>query len=302
VSGKNRICFDCGGAFTEEEAEAHSCPPKEPQPSQGAGAEEMAEAWIAEQREKRSRWDAMENCYRVDIGIVETWLAGHASGYSKGREEQQKRIAEIKVATEKQVATLQAQLAEAQKAHHAASANYHEERLRNRELEAHLDIVRDGGTMTYKELLAERDTLKAQLEVAVNGHIVRLWGQDAATTISELRAKLAEAQKELETHRALLKDICEQWNEDCDPACDRHAHASGCKSVDIANAKRALQAERDSLRSSLAVATGALENIAGQSKWHINADELRAFKVCEELANSALAAMGKVGGPQEGEK
>lgn len=70
-------------------------PPKEPQPSQGAGAEEMAEAWIAEQREKRSRWDAMENCYRVDIGIVETWLAGHASGYSKGRASQDARIGEL---------------------------------------------------------------------------------------------------------------------------------------------------------------------------------------------------------------
>jgi len=99
----------------------HTCrpqPPKEPQPSQGAGAEEEAEAWLAEQREKRSRWDAMENCYRFNIGIVETWLAGHASGYSKGREEQQKRIAELEAQvasvaheSEKHLLSLRASLA-----------------------------------------------------------------------------------------------------------------------------------------------------------------------------------------------
>lgn len=170
-------------------------PPKEPQPSQGAGAEEMAEAWIAEQREKRSRWDAMENCYRVDIGIVETWLAGHAKGIEEGfaraiaaAMDQQSKT-EI---AEKRIAELE------------------------RELRTEREVVKNY-QFSCETLTEQRDTLKAQLE----------------------------------THRALLKEICEQWNEDCDPACDRHAHASGCKSVDIANAKRALQAERDTLKAQL---------------------------------------------------
>lgn len=51
-----------------------------------------------------------------------------------------------------------------------------------------------------------------------------------------------------DTLKEHFKELCQEWNEDCEPDCDSYGHSGKCKAVDLANAKRALNAERDQLR------------------------------------------------------
>lgn len=46
-----------------------------------------------------------------------------------------------------------------------------------------------------------------------------------------------------------LKDICEEWNEDCNPTCNSHAHDETCKRANIAEAKKAMRLEIARLKS-----------------------------------------------------
>jgi|SRR3990167_863321 len=49
--------------------------------------------------------------------------------------------------------------------------------------------------------------------------------------------------KELSNLRSLLKDLCEEWNEDCDPDCSSYGHSHTCQSTNIVQAKRAMREE-----------------------------------------------------------
>lgn len=53
------------------------------------------------------------------------------------------------------------------------------------------------------------------------------------------------------TKDLLIKDICEQWNEDCEESCDSYAHSENCKATDIGNAKKALKEENIKLRNTI---------------------------------------------------
>lgn len=53
--------------------------------------------------------------------------------------------------------------------------------------------------------------------------------------------------KENENLHLLLKDICGEWNEDCDEDCDNIAHSETCKAVNIAEAKKAMREEIENL-------------------------------------------------------
>jgi hypothetical protein len=53
--------------------------------------------------------------------------------------------------------------------------------------------------------------------------------------------------KENENLHLLLKDICGEWNEDCDEACDSWGHTETCKMVSIAEAKKAMREEIERL-------------------------------------------------------
>src|SRR3990167_6881555 len=57
--------------------------------------------------------------------------------------------------------------------------------------------------------------------------------------------------KELSNLRSLLKDLCEEWNEDCDPDCSSYGHSHTCKSTHISEAKRARGEEIAEYRKAL---------------------------------------------------
>ncbi len=70
---------------------------------------------------------------------------------------------------------------------------------------------------------------------------------DTAKTCSNAAAQIrSDAQQIMELARRdnwhkVCKEICEEWNEDCDPECDSVSHTETCKAVFIAQAKRALR-------------------------------------------------------------
>lgn len=160
--------------------------------------------------------------------LTDAFLAGRASQDARIGEQ----LAEIKVATEKQVATLQAQLASSDELYRAAMEKW-----------------------------------------------------------NHAQAQLAEAQKESKANF----DAAASWK------------AEALRQQELGDSREfELMEERDSLRSSLALAADALAQIA----WRPLTDD---FAYCHnhnlwindmeaETARKALAAMGKVGGPQEGER
>jgi len=68
---------------------------------------------------------------------------------------------------------------------------------------------------------------------------------------------------EVENLRATLKDICEEWNEDCDPQCDSHGHTETCKATNIANAKRAMLERAEAAEQRAAELQRRLDAITG---------------------------------------
>lgn len=67
--------------------------------------------------------------------------------------------------------------------------------------------------------------------------------------VAELSAAVVQLRAERDAARATLKEICAEWNEGCDPACDSAGHSTTCKATSIAVAKRALQADLDAARA-----------------------------------------------------
>lgn len=81
--------------------------------------------------------------------------------------------------------------------------------------------------------------------------------------VAEVRADEAEVTRltqALDNSRALVKDICAEWHEACDEACDAWGHTGTCRATSIAAAKRALQAERDQQARALGTLREALED------------------------------------------
>lgn len=75
-----------------------------------------------------------------------------------------------------------------------------------------------------------------------------------ATALDDAERQGREAGKAENVNlKALLKDICDEWNEGCDPACDSYGHEKTCKSVNIANAKRALQSQLEGAQAEIAL-------------------------------------------------
>lgn len=85
--------------------------------------------------------------------------------------------------------------------------------------------------------------------------------------------EMRRLQAELANSRAVVKDICAEWHEDCEPCCDSFGHAENCRAVSIAAAKRALneevvglRAECDALLDLLRKAYDAMREPTGE--WH----------------------------------
>jgi hypothetical protein len=55
--------------------------------------------------------------------------------------------------------------------------------------------------------------------------------------------EMATLTKQLATSRSLVKEICDEWNEPCNVTCSSYGHDRSCKSVNIAEAKRAMAQE-----------------------------------------------------------
>ncbi len=69
-----------------------------------------------------------------------------------------------------------------------------------------------------------------------------------ADEMDRLRATISRLESEKANLKALLKDICDEWNEGCDPTCDSMAHTETCKAQNIAEAKRAMRETISRLR------------------------------------------------------
>ncbi len=57
----------------------------------------------------------------------------------------------------------------------------------------------------------------------------------------EVTCELEKSEKRAALLEKVLKDICDEWNEGCEPACDSVCHSPLCKAINIAEAKRAMR-------------------------------------------------------------
>lgn len=109
------------------------------------------------------------------------------------------------------------------------------------------DATPGGWTAFHPELIfmangISADTAEGPAVLAqMNWHIPN-WKENAAL-IAAAPSALRFLLDELKTARNLIKEICAEWNEDCEVSCDKWGHDGECKSVSIAAAKRALQSK-----------------------------------------------------------
>lgn len=87
-------------------------------------------------------------------------------------------------------------------------------------------------------------------------------------TIALLREQVRLLRAELENSRGVVKDICAEWHEDCEPCCDSFGHAKNCRATNIATAKRALNEEVVRLRAELAEKNDALQFVERWANHH----------------------------------
>lgn len=65
--------------------------------------------------------------------------------------------------------------------------------------------------------------------------------------IDELKSQIAEA----ETAKKLLKEFCAEWNERCEPTCDKWGHEEECAATNLIQAKKNMQAKIDTANTIL---------------------------------------------------
>lgn len=108
------------------------------------------------------------------------------------------------------------------------------------ELTAKVMLLRDMANELYAER-TEREKLDAELAAIAYGNNR---GKAALDELNKLRSslstELAAANERADTWHKAVKDICDEWNEDCDAYCGQY-HTETCKAVNIAQAKRALR-------------------------------------------------------------
>ncbi len=63
------------------------------------------------------------------------------------------------------------------------------------------------------------------------------------------QGEIAELTKQRDSWHRIVKNICEEWNETCEPLCDSYMHDENCKAVSIATAKKAMREEIERLRA-----------------------------------------------------
>ena len=91
-------------------------------------------------------------------------------------------------------------------------------------------------------------------------------------------------EQERDNAKQLVKEICAEWHEDCEPCCDSYGHDENCRAVNIAAAKRAMQDEIKRLRTA---EQHALSVVRAQQETE---DKLRA-ELAEWKASPVLARM-----------
>lgn len=136
--------------------------------------------------------------------------------------------------------------------------------------------------------LAEKAELNCSglitVEIDLRNEIERLkkdW-EDARTARWDfLETKIESAEKERDSVKELVKDLCAEWNEDCNETCDSYAHDETCRAVNIAEAKRAMREEIAQLRAELS----ALRDVAEAAR------EFRTGYEKTSFTNSTLAKL-----------
>lgn len=67
----------------------------------------------------------------------------------------------------------------------------------------------------------------------------------------DVTAELEKSEKRIGLLEKVLKDICEEWNEGCEPSCNSVCHAPECKAINIAEAKRAMRLALDAAQAQI---------------------------------------------------
>ena len=116
-----------------------------------------------------------------------------------------------------------------------------------------------------------------------------------AALIREAAAELTQLRADLNTSRSVVKDICAEWHEDCEPCCDSYGHDEHCRATSIAAAKRALNAEVAQLRAEVERLKGGLKFYADgahavfndESAWDTVSGEPQNFW-CDEAGTATV--------------
>ena len=67
----------------------------------------------------------------------------------------------------------------------------------------------------------------------------------------DVTAELEKSEKRIGLLEKVLKDICEEWNEGCEPSCNSVCHSPSCKAINIAEAKRAMRLALDAAQAQI---------------------------------------------------
>ena len=89
---------------------------------------------------------------------------------------------------------------------------------------------------------AELDKLVARLRV------MQVVFKADATIPAKAADAITALREERDIAKKLVRDICAEWQEPCEPCCDSYGHDENCRATNIAAAKKALQQERDAAR------------------------------------------------------
>jgi len=92
--------------------------------------------------------------------------------------------------------------------------------------------------------------------------------------LSKLIIENARLLKNHDSVKSLLKDLCDEWDEDCEESCDSYGHDEICRSVNLIQAKTSLNEQikevvqdNNRLEKENARLRGALEYYADKKNW-----------------------------------